>query len=692
MISGTIPVSEGNSNYGFSISVTDGTGLSSNRSYSGTVDPKDTVLNMVSTEFAPMTVGISYSYAVAVTGGVTPYVFSISGGALPSGLALDPTTGVISGTPPLTSGGEAFSVSITVTDQMSQTQSTSFVGNVQSMPVGPVQIVSSNVPGIMVGTVSTGVSVFGGLAPLTFALAGGTLPNGLTLDNSNGSITGTLPLEAGNANYGFSISVTDSTGSSATKSFTGIIDPGTHLLAMISTQTPHFTAGIPYHFPITVVGGSPPYNFRISAGGLPIGTSISPETGLISGTPSLTSAGAAYTIPISVSDTLSQTQTLSVLGNVGSNPIPAVNFASSSLPGIVVGPVNTGLPTVGGVTPITFTISSGALPEGLMLNSMTGAITGTIPVTAGNASYGFSLTVTDATGASDLKAFTGIVDPGDSVLTNHSVTLAPFSAGISYSMPMVITGGTTPYTFSITSGLLPDGITLNTTSGILSGKPTFAATGASYGFTVRVADTGGLSITKTYIGTVQSSSISNMSITTSTIPIPVAGQNYAVGLAVSGGSSPYTFSVSSGSLPAGLTLNSSTGAIAGTVLKSARISSYLFVIRVADSNSLTSEQTYTGTVGDYMTTLLPAYLPDGAPGGAYSVYLASTGGQAPYTYARTSGNLPSGLTLNSSNGSLGGTLAESEAGLTRNFTIKSTDANGVQTSSTYSLTTSSFAV
>ncbi|MEI8025145.1 MAG: putative Ig domain-containing protein [Pseudomonadota bacterium] len=692
MISGTIPVSEGNHNFGFSISVTDATGLSANRSYSGTVDPKDTVLNLVSTEFAPITVGINYNYAVAVTGGVTPYVFSISGGALPSGLSLDPTTGVISGTPPLTSGGEAFSVSITVTDHVSQTQSASFVGNVQYITVSPVQIVSNNVPGIMVGTVSTGISVFGGLAPLTFALAGGTLPTGLALDTSNGSITGTLPLSAGNANYGFSISVTDSTGSTATKSFTGIIDPGTHILAMISTQVPNFTAGIPYNFPVTVVGGSPPYNFTIGAGSLPIGTSMGPSTGLIAGTPSLTSAGAAYSFTIRVTDTLSQVQTLSIVGNVGNNPIPPVKFASSTMTGIAVGPVSTGLPTVGGVMPITFTISSGALPEGLSLNSTTGAITGTIPVSAGNANYGFSLTVTDDTGASDLKAFTGTVDPGDSILTNHSVNLAPFSAGISYSMPLVMTGGTAPYSFSVTSGLLPEGITLNTVSGIISGKPTFAAAGNSYGFTIRVADTGGLSISKTYIGTVQSSSIANMSITTSTIPIPVAGQNYAVGLAVSGGTSPYTFSVSSGSLPGGLTLNSATGGISGTVNKSARISSYLFVIRVTDSNSLTSEQTYTGTVGDYLTTLLPASLPDGAPGGAYSVYLASSGGQAPYTYARTSGNLPSGLALNSSNGSLGGTIAESEAGLTRNFTIKSTDANGVQTSSTYSFTTSSFVV
>ena len=692
VISGTIPVPEGNNNFGFSISVTDATGRSANKSYSGTVDPKDTVLELVSNLFSPITAGISYSYPLSAAGGVLPYTFSISGGALPAGLSLDPTTGVISGTPPLTSGEEAFSVSIAVTDHISQTQSAAFVGNVQSIPVSAVQIVSTIVPGIMVGTVSTGVSVFGGLTPLTFAIVGGALPTGLALDTSTGAITGTLPLSAGNANYGFSISVTESTGSTATGSFTGIIDPGTHLLAMVTTQVPNFTAGIPYNFPVTVVGGSPPYDFTISAGGLPIGTSMSQGIGLITGTPSITSAGAAYSFTIRVTDTLSQVQTLSVVGNVGSNPIPAVKFASLSIPGFAVGSVNSGLPVVGGVMPISFTISSGALPEGLHLDAKTGAITGTIPVSSGNENYGFSVTVSDDTSASDLRAFTGTVDPGDSILTNHSETLAPFSAGINYSFPLVVTGGTAPYSFSITSGLLPEGMTLNTNSGMISGKPSFSTAGASFGFTVRVADTGGLSISKTYIGTVQSSSISNMSLTTTSLPMPVAGANFAVGLAVSGGTSPYTFSLPSGTLPSGLTIDPVTGAISGTVSMSARTASYLFVVRVTDSNSLTAEQTYSGTVSDYITTLLPSSLPDGAPGGAYSVYLATIGGQFPYAYTLVSGNLTSGLTLNASTGLLGGTISESEVGLTRNFTIKSTDANGVQTTSTYSLTTSSFVV
>lgn len=692
VISGTIPIAAGNANYGFSISVTDATGLVVGRSYSGIVDPKDTVLTMISNSMPPVTVGVAYSYTLAVSGGVAPYAFAISSGSLPAGLSLDQATGNIYGTPPLTSGGSAYSFSITVTDQTAQTRSVSLVGNVQNMPLSPLQIISTNVQGIMVGAVASGVAVSGGITPLTFALVGGSLPNGLTLNPSTGAITGTIALADASTNFGFSVSVTDATGANVTGSFTGVVDPGSSVMSLITSGVANFTAGIPYTYPATVLGGSPPYNFTISSGSLPTGTSINSTTGLISGTPSITSAGASYSFTIRVSDTLNQVRTLSIVGNVGSNPTPAVRFTSTTIPGFVVGPVSAGLPVVGGVMPIAFTVSSGSLPSGLSLNATTGAITGTIPVIAGGSNYGFSITVNDATGATDIKSFTGTIDPGDSVLTNRSQNLAAFSAGINYSFPLIITGGTPPYSFSITSGSLPDGITLNTISGVISGTPLFASAGTSYVFTVRANDNDGLTSTKTYIGTVNSSSISNMSISTSTIPTPQAGQNYAAGLAVSGGTSPYSFSISSGSLPSGLSLDPGTGSITGIVSLNARTTSYLFVVRVTDSNSLTAEQTFSGTVGDYLLTLLPSTLTDAIPSGAYSTYLATYGGQPPYTYSMISGNLPTGLTLNTTTGLIGGAVAESEAGITRNFTIKSVDANGVQTSSNYTMATGSFAV
>jgi hypothetical protein len=691
-ISGSIPIAAGNSNYGFSVAVTDATGATTSRSYSGIVDPGDTILSMVTTEISPVSAGTAYSFTLAVRGGLLPYVFAVTGGALPAGLSLNTVTGEISGTAPLTSGGQAYSVSISVTDQLAQSRSVSLVGNIQTIPLTPIQITSTSILGVAVGTVATGINVSGGKPPLTFALAGGSLPSGLSLNTSTGAITGVIGLPDANTNFGFSVSVTDATGAVDTKSFTGVIDPGSLVLSLVTTDVSNFTAGVNYNFPVTVLGGSPPYNFSISSGSLPIGTSINSSTGLISGTPSITSGGSAYSFTIRVSDSLSQARTLSIVGNVGNNPTPPVRFTAAADPGFFVGPIVAGIPITGGVMPVSFSVTSGELPTGLSLNSSTGVITGTIPIASGGTNYGFSITVADATGSSDIKSFTGTIDPGDSVLKINSSTLAAFSAGINYSFPLTVTGGTLPYTFSITSGALPDGVTLNTISGLISGRPTFATAGTSYSFSVRVTDDGGLQITKTYIGTVDSSSIANMSITNTTIPTPVAGRSYAASMTVSGGTSPYTFSVSSGTLPGGLSLDTSTGSISGTVNLSARNASYLFVIRVTDSNSLIAEKTYSGAVGDYLINMNPTTLVNGLPSGAYSTYLATSGGQSPYTFSRTSGNLPSGLTLNTSTGLIGGVIDESEAGITRNFTIQCTDANGVQTTVNYSFTTGSFVV
>ena len=691
-LSGSVPIPAANSSYSFSIEVSDATGISTNRSYSGIVDPRDTVLKMATTQIAPITAGTPYSFTLAVSGGLSPYVFGVTGGALPAGLSLDSTTGVISGIAPLTSGGEAYSVSISVTDQIAQTRAVSLVGKIQSIPLTPIQITSTALHGVAVGSVATGINVSGGRPPLTFALVGGSLPNGLTLDSATGAITGSIGLADASANFGFFLSVTDTTGGTDTKSFTGVIDPGTSVLSLLTTDVPKFTAGINYNFPVTVLGGSPPYNFSISGGGLPIGTSINSETGLISGIPSITSGGAPYSFTIRVVDSLNQARTLSIVGNVGSNPTPPVKFASTPIPGFFVGDVVAGIPVTGGVMPISFSVASGDLPPGLSLNATTGLIAGTIPIAEGNTNYGFSIIVVDASGTSDIKSFTGTIDPGDSVLKINSTTLASISAGINYSFPMIVTGGTLPYAFSITSGALPEGLTLNTISGLISGRPTFATAGTSYSFTVKVADNGGLSTAKTYIGNVDSSSIANMSIVTSSIPTPVAGRGYGASLTVSGGTSPYTFTIKSGTLPIGLSLDAAAGSISGTVSLSARNASYLAVIRVTDSNSIVAERTYNGSVGDYLLNMIPSTLANGSPGGAYSTHLTTTGGQAPYAYSRTSGSLPSGLTLDTSTGLISGIIGESEAGITRNFTIRCTDANGVQTSTNYTFTTSSFEV
>ena len=132
------------------------------------------------------------------------------------------------------------------------------------------------------------------------------------------------------------------------------------------------------------------------------------------------------------------------------------------------------------------------------------------------------------------------------------------------------------------------------------------------------------------------------------------GAPYSSALAATGGVSPYTFSITAGSLPPGLTLSSSTGAIGGTPTLSG---SFSFTIQAADSTG-TSAGTATGNCGIAIApapVMLACPANAGQVGAPYVSALAATGGVPPYTFSFTAGWLPPGLTLNSSAGAIGGT-------------------------------------
>jgi hypothetical protein len=141
-----------------------------------------------------------YFQQVRAVGGIRPYIFSIGGGALPSGLSIDPASGVIAGTSNATPGIYAFLVKLT--DAVGTVTTKAFTIRVAALtdtsPLPDATI--SNIYLFLLGT--TGLT-----APLTFFISSGTLPTGLTLDPDTGEITGT-PTIAGTSS--FTISVRDS--------------------------------------------------------------------------------------------------------------------------------------------------------------------------------------------------------------------------------------------------------------------------------------------------------------------------------------------------------------------------------------------------------------------------------------------------------------------------------------------------
>jgi hypothetical protein len=153
-------------------------------------------------------------------------------------------------------------------------------------------------------------------------------------------------------------------------------------------------------------------------------------------------------------------------------------------------------------------------------------------------------------------------------------------------------GGASPYTWSVRSyspgTVFPPGLIMGPT-GEISGTPTLAGT---YSFVAQVKDSANCVATNTFTISIVAGPLS-FTISTTSVPNGNVGAAYSSTLAATGGTSPYTWSVSSGALPPGLTL-STTGAISGTPTTSG---SYSFAVQVKDSASQTATHTYSTTIG-----------------------------------------------------------------------------------------------
>jgi large repetitive protein len=246
------------------------------------------------------------------------------------------------------------------------------------------------------------------------------------------------------------------------------------------------------------------------------------------------------------------------------------------------------------------------------------------------------------------------------------VTTSPLVSGETggnYSQNFVAKGGTPPYSFTVSSGL-PPGLSLSS-PGNLSGSPITVGT---YTFLVTVTDSQGLSSSNQFSLTI----IPGPAIaTTSPLPLGEVGANYSQTIVGESGTAPYTFSVTAGLLPAGLSLDP-TGILSGTP-SSAGTSSFIVTVRDYTGASATSQFSLTINPGPTITTASP--LPNASAGVAYSQQIAVSGGTTPYRFS-ISGSVPSGLILDV-NGLLSGTPTQSAVG-TSSFTVGVTDNLRVQ--------------
>ena len=357
---------------------------------------------------------------------------------------------------------------------------------------------------------------------------------------------------------------------------------------------------------------------------------------------STTGAAVTYTAPAGITTQLKVTLTATTSGTTNSsvasitvNPDPVIS--GTPQPGTVGTPYSATLSTTGGTAPLTWSMV-GSLPAGLTFDPATGVISG-MPTTAG--SVGFS---TQALDSSDVPytakaAETIAISTPVAQLEIISGNPPAGTVGIAYSTSLNASGGTTPYSFSVTSGSLPTGLTLTAATGVISGTPTASGTSV---FTGEVEDASDTKASANFSITINAANSSQLTL--SALPGASVGVPYNATIGVTGGIAPYTCLQTGGSLPAGLTL--SPGCVVSGTPTTAGTSP--FTVKATDSGSpaltVTGPESITVSAAGSLTLTSP---PNGTVGTPYSGVIGVAAGTAPYSCVIVSGTLPAGLTLGS---------------------------------------------
>jgi len=256
--------------------------------------------------------------------------------------------------------------------------------------------------------------------------------------------------------------------------------------------------------------------------------------------------------------------------------------------------------------------------------------------------------LTNASGTGPAKAL-------PQALTISTSGLPSAQINSSYQAAVTASGGKQPYTWSVSSGALPVGLALTAASGTISGTPSAAG---NYNFTLAVQDSSSPLQTGTHAFKLSvASPTQSLRIVTSVLPNGQAQSAYQTILSASGGTVPYSWSVKSGTLPLGLTLSASSGAISGTPSQTGTSS---FAVGVSDAAGASAQQSFSIQIKSATTsspsslTITTTSLLAGAIGQGYSTALQASGGTPGYSWSIASGQLPPGLQFDSSSGAIGG--------------------------------------
>jgi uncharacterized repeat protein (TIGR01451 family) len=623
------------------------TGNSSTTTSSSETAPANLVFTAGSTgtNVATLTVGVSVSIIPSVTGTISNCTVNP---ALPAGLSLNPITCAITGIPTVAFSQTTFTV--TATNQSGSTTATITLTGSANPPAN-LSFPSGGTATFTTGVSSSLVPTFtGGITNCTISPA---LPTGIVINPSTCAISGTPSAISPQTNY--TITASNQFGNTTTNLNFGINTLAPQNLSFSFGGSTTINSNTSVHYTLTVTGGVSSCSVNPS---LPTGLTLNTTNCSITGTPTVTTAATVYTITAT-----NQYGSGTVTVTIGTTLVAPTAFSFPYTPGATttytIGTPVSVSPAITGV--VTNCTVSPTLPAGLIINTTTCAITGTPTAVSGVLTY--TITASNGSGntTTTIKVKVDDVPPSNLAYPFGSSTI--LAVGTAVSISPTITGGVTSCS---PSPALPSGLSINATTCTISGTPSAAKVATAYTITASNAY-GNTNVIVTI--TAQLYAPSSISF-----PFPGGVINYTTGVAVNVAaniSGIVTSCSVNPSLPAGLTLNTTTCAITGTPTGTSPATNYT----ITASNSSGSRNT-TVTIG--VNPPAPSNLVYPASNGlsfavgtAKAITPTVTG---TVTNCVTNPTLPAGLTINATTCAIGGTATVEQTSTA--YVITASNAGG----------------